>query len=113
MDDKENGEFSELLALNEHLLDEAGRTPESIMNFLRRYLWVHRPVFLHRLLRGRARPSLPPSMLMSILRRIYGRPAPRQLMAPELRRRLQGEFKPEVERLSKLLARDLTHWSTE
>lgn len=31
-------------------------------------------------------------------------------MDPELRRRLQAEFTPEVERLSELLGRDLTHW---
>jgi hypothetical protein len=78
-----------------------------------RYLWAHRPVFLHRLLMGRARPSLPPSILISTLKRIYGQPASRQTLDPELRRRLQDEFKPEVERLSELLGRDLTHWSKE
>jgi len=31
-------------------------------------------------------------------------------MKPQLRRRLQAEFLPEVERLSELLGRDLTHW---
>lgn len=31
-------------------------------------------------------------------------------MDPELRRKLQEEFLPDVERLSKLLGRDLTHW---
>ena len=35
---------------------------------------------------------------------------PRQRMDPELRRRLQAKFIPEVEQLSKLLERDLTHW---
>ena len=32
-------------------------------------------------------------------------------MDPELRLRLQAEFAPEVERLSELLGRDVTHWS--
>lgn len=36
---------------------------------------------------------------------------PRPPIAPELRRRLQAEFAPEVERLSQLLGRDLTHWN--
>ena len=31
-------------------------------------------------------------------------------MNPALRRRLQAEFRPEVERLSDLLQRDLTYW---
>jgi len=34
-------------------------------------------------------------------------------MPPELRARLKREFAPEVERLSELLGRDLTHWSRE
>ena len=33
-------------------------------------------------------------------------------LAPELQARLKREFAPEVERLSELLGRDLTHWST-
>ena len=35
---------------------------------------------------------------------------PRTPMNPDLRLRLQAEFAPEVERLSELLGRDLTHW---
>ena len=35
---------------------------------------------------------------------------PRAPMDPQLRRRLQEEFLPEVEALSSLLGRDLTHW---
>ena len=34
-------------------------------------------------------------------------------MNPQLRKRLLAEFVPEVERLSELLGRDLTHWSTQ
>jgi hypothetical protein len=39
------------------------------------------------------------------------RPAPRQPIDPDLRHSLQREFAPEVERLSEVLKRDLTHWS--
>jgi hypothetical protein len=34
-------------------------------------------------------------------------------LAPEVRAQLQREFAPEVERLSELLGRDLTHWSRQ
>lgn len=78
-----------------------------------RYAWTHRPVFLQRLLLGRAKPSLPFSMLFKMLRRIYGRTESRPPMPPGLRGRLQAEFKDEVERLSTLLDRDLTHWSKQ
>jgi len=44
------------------------------------------------------------------LRRLNTKYEPRPPMDPELRRRLQLEFLPEVEQLSKLLGRDLTHW---
>jgi hypothetical protein len=36
--------------------------------------------------------------------------APRPTISPELRAQLQEEFLPEIERLSQLLGRDLTHW---
>ena len=39
------------------------------------------------------------------------RAARRPQISPELRHRLQVEFAPEVERLSGVLGRDLTHWS--
>lgn len=35
---------------------------------------------------------------------------PRSPMKPELRKKLQAEFMPEIEQLSELLGRDLTHW---
>ena len=38
---------------------------------------------------------------------------PRPPMDPELRRRLQEDFEPKVERLSKLLGRDLSGWCKE
>jgi hypothetical protein len=34
-------------------------------------------------------------------------------LAPEVRAQLQREFAPEIERLSELLGRDLTHWSRQ
>jgi GT2 family glycosyltransferase len=37
----------------------------------------------------------------------------RPALAPELRAQLKREFAPEVERLSELLGRDLTHWSRD
>lgn len=36
--------------------------------------------------------------------------APQQPLAPELRRELHGKLRGEIERLSDLLGRDLTHW---
>lgn len=44
------------------------------------------------------------------LRRLNTKYEPRRPLAPELRQRLQAEFLPEIERLSNLLGRDLTHW---
>jgi len=41
---------------------------------------------------------------------LNSKPAPRPPMKPALRRKLQEEFLPEVEQLSKLIGRDLTHW---
>jgi hypothetical protein len=45
--------------------------------------------------------------------RLNTRYGPRSAMTPELRRRLQGEFAPEVERLGKLLDRDLSYWNKD
>ena len=76
-----------------------------------RYLWGHRPVLLQRLLLGRGGTSLLPFSPSNILKRIYGRTEARPPLAIDLRRRLQWEFKGEVEQLGNLLGRDLTHWS--
>lgn len=46
-------------------------------------------------------------MAISRLNTVYVRPTP---MNTELRQELQNEFRPQVEELSKLLDRDLTHW---
>jgi hypothetical protein len=41
------------------------------------------------------------------------RPERRPPMDPQLRRSLRAEFAPEVERLGRLLGRDLSAWSAE
>lgn len=51
--------------------------------------------------------------LKKSIRRFNTRKAPRPPLAPEIRRSLQQEFAPEVERLSALLGRDLTYWSKD
>lgn len=49
--------------------------------------------------------------LFQSVRELNTEHAPRQPLPPELRRQLQLEFAPDVERLSELLGRDLSHWS--
>jgi hypothetical protein len=44
------------------------------------------------------------------LRRVNSTARSLRPLDPELRKKLQGEFQPEVSQLSKLLGRDLTHW---
>lgn len=56
-------------------------------------------------------PTRPRHKLKDGLKRFNRKYEPRAPMNPELRRSLQAEFLPEVERLSALLKRDLTHWS--
>lgn len=54
-----------------------------------------------------------PSMTRKLKRFLWDAAAPekpRPPMDPGLRKRLQAEFLPEVEQLSELLGRDLTHW---
>jgi hypothetical protein len=66
-------------------------------------------------LRRLARTTLPLSVRQRAqrrLRQLNTRVEPRPPMDPELRRRLIVEFRPEVERLGKLLVRDLSHWSS-
>lgn len=45
--------------------------------------------------------------------RLNSSPAPRKKMDGELRRRLQEEMRPEIERLGELIGRDLSAWSRE
>ncbi|MGH2414082.1 MAG: sulfotransferase family protein, partial [Microcystaceae cyanobacterium] len=46
-------------------------------------------------------------------KRLNTKYTPRPALDPQLRRQLQQEFAPEIERLSHLLERDLTYWSRE
>ena len=69
---------------------------------------------------GKVFVPLPPSMRRALLegvkqklKRFNTKHVPRPPLDPELRRSLQKEFAPEVERLSNLLGRDLTHWSRD
>ena len=62
---------------------------------------------------------LPSSMRRSILKRLKGslksfntETVKRPPLEPEYRRILQKKFAPEIEKLSVLLERDLTHWSS-
>ena len=78
---------------------------KALQNFL-----VDRPPIV----RFFSRLVLPQSLrhgIFTVLKLLNTRQEPRSAMEPELRRRLQAEFAPEVERLSKLLGRDLNHWS--
>jgi hypothetical protein len=65
----------------------------------------------------RMRGSMPVWLFKALQRaeervwRTNTRPAQRAPMAPELRSRLKFEFADEVESLSQLLGRDLSHWS--
>ena len=65
------------------------------------------------------RPWLPQPIFTALgnaearLRKLNTAPATRQTIDTELRRRLDEEFAPEVERLSALLGRDLTGWSRD
>jgi hypothetical protein len=58
-------------------------------------------------------PLLPRSLrhnLLRRLRRLNTKHTPRAPLDANLRRQLQNEFLPDIERLSELLGRDLTHW---
>jgi hypothetical protein len=55
-------------------------------------------------------PGMFQGKLFKLLWRMNIKHAKRQPMDPKLRKRLQNAFAPEVECLSELLGRDLTHW---
>jgi hypothetical protein len=69
----------------------------------------HPPPHLRALVRL-ATPEPLRQLLIRGFRRLNSRREPRSPMEPELKGRLQAEFLPEVEQLSELLGRDLTHW---
>ena len=65
---------------------------------------------------GRRLPRPIFTALHDVERRLWkfnSRSEKRPPLAPEVRAQLQREFAPEVERLSELLGRDLTHWSRQ
>ena len=65
---------------------------------------------------GRRLPRPVFAALHDVERRLWkinSRSEKRPPLAPETRAQLQREFAPEVERLSQLLGRDLTHWSPQ
>ncbi len=119
------------------LLDDLERAPDRVYDEVLRFLGVgtaFRPEFrvvnpnkrvrsrlLRDLLRARPRPvrGLARALLGASRRRwvarrlrlLNTRAEPRPPLDEGLRRRLQAEFAPEVERLGVLLGRDLTHWT--
>ncbi len=77
----------------------------SLMNFLK-----SPPQDARRLVRS----LVPPSMRRNLgenIKRLNTRYEPRDPVDPELSQRLRTELAEEVERVSQLLGRDLTHWS--
>jgi hypothetical protein len=65
---------------------------------------------------GRRLPRPIFTALHDVERRLWklnSRSEKRPPLAPDVRAQLQREFAPEVERLSELLGRDLTHWSQQ
>lgn len=76
------------------------------------YMWANRPTTVQRYLMDCTPPWLSQGVLKA-LKLVGSRPASRLPMNSELQGRLKAEFKPEVERLSQLLGRDLTHWCKE
>lgn len=64
--------------------------------------------------RGLVRSIIPSTLRHKVIGRLEhfnSRYQTRSPMDPEVRKRLQKEFEPEVEQLGELLGRDLTHWS--
>ena len=63
---------------------------------------------------GYVKALLPQPLRRSIARQLWSfnvKFEPRPAMSVELKKSLSAEFAPDVERLSQLLGRDLTHWS--
>jgi hypothetical protein len=71
---------------------------------------IFRPSMLRTVAR-RVIPDTPRRKIIRALERVNLKYEERPPMNPELKRRLKEEFRPEVEKLSHLLGRDLTYWS--
>jgi len=75
--------------------------------------FLHDPPPMARMARKIGKRLVPKPLrqqIMEGLQRINIKYAPRPPMDPDLRHQLQEEFKPEVEKLSELLGRDLNFW---
>lgn len=83
-----------------------------IRNRVLRSIWANRPPVLHRFLFERMPPSLSRG-LVTMLKYVGSRPETRQSLAPQLKLTLQNEFREDIQGLSDLLGRDLTHWCRE
>jgi len=81
-------------------------------NSIFRGLWANRPDIVRRLIMDIAPPRLSRG-IQGVIKWVGSRNAPRTPLNPDLRRRLNEDMKGEVEQLSDLLGRDLTHWSKE
>ena len=79
-----------------------------VINWVLMHFWRDPPKFAQWL--GNVMPSSVRQRLVDRIRSRSFQVAPRPPMDQELRRQLQQEFLPGVERLSQLLGRDLTHW---
>jgi len=78
-----------------------------------RFRWLQRVLFNRFTKSHKVRSLVPESLRRALWRpliRLNMKREQRQPMDPELRRQLQAEKLPEVEALSELLGRDLTHW---
>lgn len=80
---------------------------ETVHKFL-----FYSPLFIRKAVRLFLPEKIRWKMRMAV-RNLNTRDESRKPMDPELRKILQAEFAPEVERLSELLGRDLTHWNKE
>ena len=59
---------------------------------------------------GRCLPGAIRGCIGEVLYKLMKQPNRPEAMAPGLRKRLQEQFRPDVERLSEMLGRDLTYW---
>jgi len=73
---------------------------------------VQRWVYRTKLARSHGFRSLIPLFLRRALRRLNTVYGPRAALNEQIRRRLQLELAPDVQRLGELLGRDLSHWTT-
>jgi hypothetical protein len=107
-------EFLDLDPLADVTFDAVNASKTLRFPALRRFLhapprwWYRGPVALGRALV----PEMQRRRVNQWLSRVNARKESRPPMDPDLRRQLQDEFRPEIEQLSALLDRDLTHWCT-